>query len=435
LVPVVLNESFTLCCIPSPNARNGFSITAKPCVNSHGSGWIAAIFFVLIVLLGGFIMPTASVQTARHGSLAYRLLTHASSFSSRQVLVGVISVAFNESAQKIKTETLMKRREGRVVETARSWNKDDPQRQVSDKQLISLRHVFDALNVGDNEDSWGASLDHDELVPFLEYMCRIYLTPLNEKELSQMFEVIDTSGDGDVSWAEFLWFVLFLRHQYNAAQGVGAPAPESSSDIEAAGMPDLGKTGDYETKEEDFEPENRESDERDKRDDWGLSQSERAKLNAALSPLGIDGEVVFTTAAQHLQNTNIERRAAVLYLLQTLGQVSSHDEQLPSLVQLATAPPPAPPPVRPFAPVSAGGLLDAALPPPRGAAQWSDVTPSFNGPVMKADVVQTAQRGRSQDTRHDAFVGPAQHPVELDIYLCAPTEYGDDPNASKSGLR
>jgi hypothetical protein len=26
-----------------------------------------------------------------------------------------------------------------------------------------------------------------------------------------MFEVIDANGDGEVSWCEFLWFMLFLK--------------------------------------------------------------------------------------------------------------------------------------------------------------------------------------------------------------------------------
>ena len=43
-----------------------------PCVNNQAFGWIAALFFVAVVVFGGMVLPT--------------------------VLVGIISVAFEEGA-------------------------------------------------------------------------------------------------------------------------------------------------------------------------------------------------------------------------------------------------------------------------------------------------------------------------------------------------
>ena len=414
-LPVAPQREFTFRRAPSPNGRNGFSTTAKPCTESHGSGWVAAMFFVFIVLLGGFIMPTARFQ-------AYGMIrsTMASlirlRFSPHQVLVGVISVAFNDSAQKIKTETVMRHREVRVVETARSWSMGHAEGTVSDKQLHSLRAVFDTLNVGDDEDSWGASLDQDELVPFLEYMCRTYLTPMSEEELIKMFAVIDTSGDGDVSWAEFLWFVLFLRHQYNSAQ---QPAHDDHHDDHH----DTDSIG-SDQKEEDNEFYDAEQDRDSSRgvDEWGLVESERAHLLEALSPLGITVEL--SIAAEHLQTASIERRAAVLYLLQTLSQLSSHDEELPNLMRLVSVLPPDNVPtrtVRPTAPVSAGGFWDAALAPPPA------VSHSRDGPAVNSDP-RVYQEDAYPD---DPSTIPRQHPVELDIYLCAAPIEGDDPKMAR----
>lgn len=372
---------------PSPNVSHGYSITAVPCEDSYGSGWYAALFFVLIVLLGGFIMPT--------------------------VLVGVISVSFNESAQKIKTENTMRTREIRVVETARSWSADS-EPSVSDKQLASLRGVFDALNVGDPEDSWGASLDQDELVPFLAYMCQTYLSEMTEEELTLMFQVIDTSGDGDVSWAEFLWFVLFLRHQYNAAQNGTAGASRSADRLEVFK---------HEYKDEEHFDVPHVSEDKDV---WGLSKSERAHLGEALSPFCIDVEAVLPAAAQYLEGSEIERRAAVLYLLQTLGQLTQFDGQLPSLVRLASAPAPAY--AQSSMPMAAGGA-SAIPPPPPSGAQWSD------GPSPPVTSPRGAGRGQPRPSptfgNADPGVGPQcetlpagyghQQPLEpeLDIYLCS----------------
>lgn len=345
---------------------------------------------------------------------------------SGQVLVGVISVAFTESAQKIKTETSMRHREARVIETARSWSAQNIETMVSDQQLTNLRAVFDALNVNDSADAWGASLDVDELVPFLGFMSNSYLTPIDEEELAKMFQVIDTSGDGAVSWAEFLWFVLFLRHQYNAAKirirGVSDKNPEATDfDFEHINKVDLDSSNNAPEKD----------------DEWGLSQSEHTQLCNALTPLvGIDGEVLLASAAQHLQDADIERRAACLYLLQTLGQLSSPDQKLPCIVQLASGPPPT---VQSSAPVSAGGLLDAALPPPRGVSKWSDVAvPSFNsGPAGNGDLGVEAFCGMDQGQPIESAerpAGPGQNPVEIDLYLCAPLDSDDeDPLATKRG--
>ena len=51
---------------------------ARPCTHPRALGWVAALFFLLLVIVGGLVIPT--------------------------VLIGIISVAFNEAAEAVRLE-------------------------------------------------------------------------------------------------------------------------------------------------------------------------------------------------------------------------------------------------------------------------------------------------------------------------------------------
>ena len=58
------------------------------------------------------------------------------------------------------------------------------------------------------------TLSRDELLPFLRHVCDRYFTrsegePRMDERL--FFDIVDVTGDGEVSWPEFLWFALFLK--------------------------------------------------------------------------------------------------------------------------------------------------------------------------------------------------------------------------------
>lgn len=151
---------------------HGFSTTARPCNSSKAMGWYAAIFFVLVVVLGGFVMPT--------------------------VLIGVISIAFEKSSKKIAIEMQHDTRVEHVIKSARIVAAKHGSSIVNDQQIVDLRAVFDFITA--HPDHYSASLHVDELIPFLSYFCESYLTPILEEDLAKMVAVIDESGDGDVSW-------------------------------------------------------------------------------------------------------------------------------------------------------------------------------------------------------------------------------------------
>ena len=157
-----------------------------------GLGWLAAIFFVFVCVIGGLIMPT--------------------------VLIGVISVAFEESTFRIKEEKKERRCEAKVIATARQWGEE----YVDEVALFHMQCVFDLINFEPSDDGM-QTLEADELLPFLEFVSAKYLSPIEEKKLRVMFDIVDASGDNEVSWVEFMWFVLFLKKARSRA--ARAPLP------------------------------------------------------------------------------------------------------------------------------------------------------------------------------------------------------------------
>jgi hypothetical protein len=193
---------------PSPERGGlGYPTTKWACDSSRGLGWIAALYFVFVAVLGGLILPT--------------------------VLIGVISVAFEESTHRIKEEKKQAHDEEKVVDTARTWGENF----VTDEQIFDIQQVFNLINFETSEDGI-QTLEADELVPFLAFVCERYLMPLPEKKLHSMFDIVDVSGDNEVSWAEFLWFVLFLKKLGTNAEGDGlsATAPDDISGPDDASL-------------------------------------------------------------------------------------------------------------------------------------------------------------------------------------------------------
>jgi voltage-gated sodium channel len=181
--------------------RYAQSKPAPACSESQGLGWVAALYLVFVCVLGGLIMPT--------------------------VLIGVISVAFEESTFRIKEEKKAERCETKVIATARTWGEE----YVEETSLFHMQCVFDLINFEPSDDGI-QTLEADELVPFLQFVSEKYLSPIEEKKLQMMFDIVDVSGDNEVSWAEFLWFVLFLKKNAHLVQEAlhGDSSPYAPSD-------------------------------------------------------------------------------------------------------------------------------------------------------------------------------------------------------------
>ena len=202
---------------------HGYATSARGCTDPQALGWAAAAFVLIIVIFGGMVLPT--------------------------VLIGVISIAFDESTRAINEEAASQATIGRVLKVAhmvgvveaeatpatpRARRPRRPRRRrarappaerfVSGEELAQLRRIFDQLNFDRNPDELVPALDANELLPFLSVVCDRYLTHQPEEKLQQMFGVIDFSGDGDVDFPEFLWFMLYLRTRRTRCAGARAAA-------------------------------------------------------------------------------------------------------------------------------------------------------------------------------------------------------------------
>ena len=155
---------------------HGFPTTKRRCDPelSSGKGWLAVAFFLFVIVIGGFILPT--------------------------VLIGVISVAFDESTKMIRDDKHEKKCEAKVLAKAAEWGVDG-EAFVTEAQVVGMRKVFDLINF-DSSDKGTQSLEADELIPFLSFVCEHYLSPQPDEKLQAMFEIVDVSGDNEVGREE-----------------------------------------------------------------------------------------------------------------------------------------------------------------------------------------------------------------------------------------
>jgi hypothetical protein len=139
---------------------------------SRGLGRLAVMFCVSVVLLGGMVLPT--------------------------VLIGVISLGFDEAALKIKLENKDAYALDHITRAAAEWNG-----RVTERQMECMRVIFEMVDF----DSQG-DISRGEFLPLLEMLCkRLQLKCFNDELLSDMFDVVSVSGNGSLSFPE-----VFLAH-------------------------------------------------------------------------------------------------------------------------------------------------------------------------------------------------------------------------------
>ena len=134
----------------------GEGVQARVCDDPRALGWIAVTFVIMIVLFGGLVLPT--------------------------VLIGVISISFDECAKEISLESREQKAISKIRAKAEGWRESF----VTDEQISALRSVFDTINFDSNEDEEVVALEQHELLPFLSYVTFRYLEPLKEVTLQEM---------------------------------------------------------------------------------------------------------------------------------------------------------------------------------------------------------------------------------------------------------
>ena len=156
-------------------------------------GWWAGAFFVFVAVFGGLLLPT--------------------------VLIGVISIAFDESRRHLEEEKAHERAVEKILAHAEQWGDDF----VTEDQVYNLRVLFEAL-----QDDEAGRMSEENAIAFLSYVCATYLTPASEDHLRGIYREIDLSGNSVLDFPEFLWFLLFLKRKGVSARDPGETKRRSS---------------------------------------------------------------------------------------------------------------------------------------------------------------------------------------------------------------
>ena len=209
--PTTANTSITVYPDYAPYAADGVTrvgqvvvgTAARDCFDPQPMGWLAVGYFVCVLLLGGMVMPT--------------------------VLIGVISIAFEDATKQIAERRLAEKCVQRVLELGDSWLPGEGKFPfLTETQFNTVRSLFADVDFDDD-----GNIDEDEMTPFLEYLADEFLGGHEILRIHTMFEHIDTSGDGKLQWPEFLWFIVYFKRLFLERTGKLAPLADADADAPA----------------------------------------------------------------------------------------------------------------------------------------------------------------------------------------------------------
>ena len=136
-----------------------FDGMAMPCNENKGMGWVAVLYFVFVIMLGAMVLPT--------------------------LLIGVISLSFDETTKKMRDEKKEQAKTEKIMEFASRWESDNKwvDHFITTHQMDELKILFQEINFdGDG------GVCEEELLPFLELVCTLFLKeiPLNKLRTSEL---------------------------------------------------------------------------------------------------------------------------------------------------------------------------------------------------------------------------------------------------------
>ena len=136
-----------------------FDGMAMPCNDNKGMGWVAVLYFVFVIMLGAMVLPT--------------------------LLIGVISLSFDETTKKMRDEKKEQAKTEKIMEFASRWESDNKwvDHFITTHQMDELKILFQEINFdGDG------GVCEEELLPFLELVCTLFLKeiPLNKLRTSEL---------------------------------------------------------------------------------------------------------------------------------------------------------------------------------------------------------------------------------------------------------
>ena len=95
---------------------------AIPCNDSKGMGWVAVLYFVFVIMLGAMVLPT--------------------------LLIGVISLSFDETTKKMRDEKKEQLKTEKIMEFASRWESDNKwvDHFITTHQMDELKILFQEIN-------------------------------------------------------------------------------------------------------------------------------------------------------------------------------------------------------------------------------------------------------------------------------------------------
>jgi len=183
-----------------------FTLRKIKCNNPKASGWAGVAVIIIIVLLGAYILPT--------------------------VLVGIISIKFDEASQYGDTAKLVKERTDAVIKQVQG----EVTGFFTEGRMEILKSLFNAMDCNGNQ-----SLEIVDITPYFHYVFDAYFGVLmrastdkgaiEDKRIFQdrseaLYQIMDTTKSGNVSFDEFVRFTSIITIMMNKCKSDGVYAQQ-----------------------------------------------------------------------------------------------------------------------------------------------------------------------------------------------------------------
>ena len=148
---------------------------------SQGFGFVAAFYFIFVVVFGGLILPT--------------------------MLIGIVAISFEESFRSSEAE---KKNAEETALVIMQVMRDNPS-FFTVIRIELLRVVFNAMDV-----DGGGTLDLNEVTPLIQYICWRHLrVQLEAPEIEALVLFFDENNTSDLNFGELLLIIRYvIKAQY-----------------------------------------------------------------------------------------------------------------------------------------------------------------------------------------------------------------------------
>jgi hypothetical protein len=162
---------------PLTEGANRFECNDK----QKGLGWIAASYFIFVVVFGGLILPT--------------------------MLIGIVTISFEESFRQSEAE-IKNQVEAKIMI---QMVQEDMPNFFSDVRVELLKFVFTSIDV-DNS----GSLDINEVAPLIRYISTKHLNiELKNDDIRALVHLFDDDNTDDINFGELLVIIRYIIRARN----------------------------------------------------------------------------------------------------------------------------------------------------------------------------------------------------------------------------